>query len=370
MAKKIIFHLISHFSVGGAQKVAFNIAKSNHSDIEHHIITVYKDKQHSEYARLLKQELSSNNIRFRDSSFYGSKLSILLFPFWFLSLVNKLKPAIIHSHTEIPDMALYSFMNLFGRLFSGIQYVRTIHNTVLWSGWQKLGQKVEKNFYKKGVINITISNSVDSHFKDFLSTIPLSNQQTKLIFNGLEVKTGAKKFESLKLGKRNLLFAGRFEPQKGIKALCDIIIAMNKHNAVFFHLIGDGSMKQFMEDQLKDCNNYTIYPPYHGLDLVLNSFDYLIMPSLHEGLPLLTIESLFCKTPVIANNIPGLNETLPPNYPYLVERNNLQKYIDLLLASFDEQEYQKIAEEGKQFVSEKFSLAKMQDEYYKIYLKS
>ena len=36
--KKRVFHLISHFDLGGAERVAANIAKSENKDFEYHIV--------------------------------------------------------------------------------------------------------------------------------------------------------------------------------------------------------------------------------------------------------------------------------------------------------------------------------------------
>ena len=35
---KRVFHIISHFDMGGAERVAVNIAKSGNPDIEYHIV--------------------------------------------------------------------------------------------------------------------------------------------------------------------------------------------------------------------------------------------------------------------------------------------------------------------------------------------
>lgn len=37
-----VFHIISHFEVGGAERVAINIAKSKTPDIQYHLVEVVR----------------------------------------------------------------------------------------------------------------------------------------------------------------------------------------------------------------------------------------------------------------------------------------------------------------------------------------
>ena len=76
-----VFHIISHIDIGGAEKVAFNIACAKDKDIEQHILEVAKGD--SSYSTMFKSDMSNNNIRYHCSPVKNNKLAILMFPFWF-----------------------------------------------------------------------------------------------------------------------------------------------------------------------------------------------------------------------------------------------------------------------------------------------
>lgn len=114
-----VFHVISHFDVGGAEKVAFNIACSHNAAIEYHMVAVLKAT--SQYAKDFKQEVGNSGIRIHQSLISNNKLGIILFPFWFLVTYIIHKPNVIHTHTEIPDLSVFLFCKLFGCSFASVQ---------------------------------------------------------------------------------------------------------------------------------------------------------------------------------------------------------------------------------------------------------
>lgn len=53
MKRKVVFHIISHLDLGGAERVAVNISKSPNSNFEYHIVEVVKAA--SEFSNSLKR---------------------------------------------------------------------------------------------------------------------------------------------------------------------------------------------------------------------------------------------------------------------------------------------------------------------------
>lgn len=164
-----VFHVVSHLDLGGAERVAFNIAESSSKDIDYHIVEVSKGS--SEFSVRMKRELEENGIMYHTSPIAHSKLAILLFPLWFSFIYLKYRPNIIHSHTEIPDLALWLFRKL-SWLFFWIKtrYVRTIHNTELWNDWKGIGSMVER-FYLKNKCNVAISKAVRNVYEKRMVSI-------------------------------------------------------------------------------------------------------------------------------------------------------------------------------------------------------
>ena len=100
----------------------------------------------------MKADLEKEGIEYYSSPIKATKLAICLFPFWFIPIYLKIKPNIIHSHTEIPDVSLFLFRKI-AWIFWKIRpkYIRTIHNTQLWNNWKMLGSIIEKYYIKKQI---------------------------------------------------------------------------------------------------------------------------------------------------------------------------------------------------------------------------
>lgn len=353
----LVFHIITHFDVGGAERVAVNIAKSSNQNIEYHLVEVVRGS--GEFSSLFVNDLKQNGIIYHRAYLKNNKLGIVFFPFWFILLVLRWKPNVIHSHTEIPDLALYVWFCIFGRLFPRIRYVRTIHNTELWNKWKSIGKRVEKFFLKRHA-NVSISKSTQLYYQKEYGEKPT------IIYNGMQ-EVNQLPFQHLVKGKINILFAGRLEYQKGIDELIKVILALKDNLNFHFHIIGDGSMKEKLHAELKDLSSVSLYEKVYGLNQYIGSFDYLFMPSNHEGLALMPIEASLAHTPSIINSCPGLKDTLPEDWPLKVEKNCIDDFIKIILSLEDTRNYQTYANLAYSYAKENFSIRKMQLEYEKRY---
>lgn len=357
-----ILHVVTHFDLGGAERVAVNIAKSKSEGFCYHIVEVQRGD--SEFSAQLMEEMKSTGIICHSSHIKQGKLAIILFPLWFVFLYLRLRPDVIHAHTEIPDLSLWLFRKV-AWLFPWIRprYVRTIHNTELWNDWKSIGKRVEP-FYIRRQCNVAISQSTaDSYQKEW------GEENIPIIYNGVE-ELPQEPFPYLVEGKVNVLFAGRFEEQKGYRELAAVIKALRDDNRYFFHLVGSGHGKDFLLSELSDCRNYRIYDKIYGLASYLASFDYLFMPSNHEGLGLMSVEASLARTPSIINRCAGLDETVSEEWPLAVEGNSVEEYIRIFKNILPNVHSEELREKAYSYVKGKFSIMKMQTEYEFLYVRS
>lgn len=353
-----IIQVISSFDMGGAERVAINIAKSATCSYHYYLVEVVKG--HSDFTTRLKEEFETNNITYICSPFKSKKIALCLFWTWFIWRYLYIRPNIIHVHTEIPDLALWIFRKI-AWIFFWIhpRYVRTIHNTELWNDWKGIGNIVEK-YYLKHHCNVAISTSTqECYVKAYGGEKPI------IIYNGLQ-EVEQIKFNNLKPNKINVLFAGRLEPQKGIDELISVVIALKDDNRFFFHIVGDGSIKDKLNSAMKELPNVVTYPKIYGLSAYLGSFDYLFMPSNHEGLALMPIEASLAHTPTIINSCPGLKDTLPSDWELSVKNNSVQDFIRLF-TDIENYSYSYLCEKAYKFAIKHFSINKMQHEYERLY---
>lgn len=355
-----VFHVITHLEVGGAERVAINIAKSKNERIEYHVIEVVRSN--SDFAKELVDELQKTGVCVHRSPIKHNKMGLLLFGLWFSCVYLKFKPTIIHAHTEIPDLALCIFRKISWTFFwIHPKYIRTIHNTELWNGWKKIGKIVE-DYYVKNQCNIAISQSTKEVYEKQYGA-----HNIPLIYNGIE-EVPQKCFPSIVKGKINVLFAGRLEYQKGIEELITVVKAFGNSNRYHFHIIGSGSYSEKVNHEIGNFANVSLYDNVYGLSQYLGAFDFLFMPSNHEGLSLMSIEASFAHTPTIINRCPGLKDTLPDDWPLAVNDNNVEAFIDIFENKLNNIDYKSIAEQAYFFAKAHFSLEKMQKEYELKYL--
>ena len=356
-----VFHIVTSFDLGGAEKVAFNLVKSSTVDFEYHLVEVVHSD--STFSKQLIADLKSNHIHLHCSPLKSKKLGILLFGVWFVWIYLSKKPNIIHAHTEIPDLALWIFRKIVW-LFCWIRpkYIRTIHNTQLWSSWDTIGRIVESYYMKHHsncAISISTKKSYEYKYKD--KNIPI-------IYNGLE-EVEQKPFPGVVKGKINILFAGRLEFQKGVDELIAVVKALKNDNRYYFHIVGSGTMREKVKRELGPMEMVTIYDKIYNLSQYLSSFDYLFMPSNFEGLALLSIEAAFAKTPAIINSCPGLKDTLPSDWPLLVNGNSVKQYLYIFKNILPDIDQNQLGMKAYIFAKEKFAVRKMQEAYESKYRK-
>lgn len=358
-----VFHIITHFDVGGAERVAVNIAKSKNPEFEYHIVGLMH--AHSEFTPAFIKELDESHIKHHCGfmpqihfHYLFERLAAFVFPLWFIFLFLKYRPQVIHTHTEMPDLAVFCFFKLFPWLLRRVKIVRTIHNTQLWYGEKTSGAIVEK-WMQRQHANIAISKSVRDEYKKNYHELP------PIICNGVgQVKQ--EPYPHLIKDKVNILFAGRFEEQKGIDTLIQTVKAMADNCGFFFHIAGSGRMEEHLKSSLKDCSNCTIIPPIYGVSKYLGSFDFLFMPSLYEGLSILSIEASMAGLPVVANDCEGLRDTLPQDWQLKAHENNIAEYVNMFTTTTPQQR-KSLSRSSFEFVKCNFSVERMQQSYEKVY---
>lgn len=130
-------------------------------------------------------------------------------------------------------------------------------------------------------------------------------------------KAGAHKRVALGTGERELLFVGRFSPEKGLEYLLEALPAVVARfpRARLLVLGGeegeDGKLHELARRLgVADHVVFGGFVPREALREVYARADIMVAPSLAEGHALAPLECLASGTPVIASNVPGLNKTV------------------------------------------------------------
>lgn len=209
---------------------------------------------------------------------------------------------IVHAH-DLPSA--FSLRNMPGKkimTFHGIfsKQIALTHGKIL----TKISENYEKECIKWADAITTISKESYDFYKNRSSNI-------YHIPNGIDIESLEKKIE--KKFEKQIIFAGRLSKEKGTFTLLEIAKKLPKD--VNLVIIGSGpeepKIKQ-ISDELENVHFLGLKSKDETISLIRGS-DVLIQPSLVEGISSTLLESMACKTPIIASDIPGIRELLEHN---------------------------------------------------------
>jgi L-malate glycosyltransferase len=106
-------------------------------------------------------------------------------------------------------------------------------------------------------------------------------------------------------------FVGRLEDVKGPQHFIDL--AGRSRGDTGFVLIGSGSLEGVLAARVEAerlSKRVAFLGEVADATSYLRQLDVLVLPSRHEGLPLILLEAAACRTPVVAFNVGGVSEVL------------------------------------------------------------
>lgn len=204
------------------------------------------------------------------------------------------------------------------------------------------------------------------------------------IYNGIELKEYQPddSGESFKQPRKEFCISegvsligaiGRLVWQKGFEYLIEAIPeVLKEYQKVKFLFIGEGPLKERLKvksERLR-TKDYIIFAGFRkDIKEVLTALDILVIPSLREGFPIITLEAMAMAKPIIATRIGGITEQItdgkngilvPPKDPFGIAKAIIRFISNKELA-------RKMALSGKKSVEESFSVEKMVAETEKVY---
>ncbi|MBP1969187.1 galacturonosyltransferase [Virgibacillus natechei] len=279
-------------------------------------------------------------------------------------IIKRVMPDVVLSYTIKP--------NIYGGIACKslrTPYIATI--TGLGTALEKKGlmQNVLLLLYKyafKDIHSLFFQNKENMHF---FQQHKITNHSHKLVpGSGVNLEEFSLKKYPEEREKLKILFIGRIMKEKGIEELAEaakIIKESNKN--IEFEAVG------FYEEDYTDKANELVnldIIKFHGVQNNVKEFiedcNAVILPSYHEGMANVLLESASMGRPIIASSIPGCEETFddgvtgfglePKNVDSLVEAIN--KFIDL---TYNEQETMGILARNK--VENEFDRKKVVSSY-------
>lgn len=174
------------------------------------------------------------------------------------------------------------------------------------------------NILEGAECNFFVSEALRKKAKSFAN-----NFYSDILYNGVSEKFV--RYESVKrmdlrekyhVGENKVVaFVGNLVPVKNVKSLPLIFkeVKQKYSNHISFWIIGDGYQRDLVEKGMMELDiecsfwgNRTI----HEMPDFMNCIDVLVLPSVNEGLPLVTLEALACGSNVVGSKVGGIPEVI------------------------------------------------------------
>ncbi len=275
--------------------------------------------------------LNYKNVKVYELPNYNTFIGSIKYFFSFYRLIKSLKEHNLF-YCRVPDP--YSWLpKLFFRKECIIHFVG--------DGFDSIWSNQFTSLLKKIIFTL-------AYTPDFILTL-LVCYKSKVFTNGEHIAKRLKKFKvnatplisstltendfHYKLKRKsnivNLLYLGYLSPHKGIKTIIEFIDILQKNKVNYkFNIIGDGVMKEYIENYIKSNNLYEKIILYghindrEFINQIIDNSDFFIFPSISEGSPRVILEVMARNLPVISTPVGSL--------PFVFKNR-----IDILFAEFN-----------------------------------
>lgn len=172
--------------------------------------------------------------------------------------------------------------------------------------------------------------------------------------------------EELQLSNKTKIIGivSALEKEKNITEFIEIANNfITQHKNVHFVIIGDGSLKS----QFQNLNsNIHLLGFRNNIQELLPSFDIFLFTSKNEGFPLVLLEAMACKIPVLSHNFPAANELLQHEKNGLLYYNVKDAVYKLQLLNSDKELRSTLVENAFLFVQQ-FDITLMNKKIEEVY---
>ncbi|RDW20749.1 glycosyltransferase family 4 protein [Oceanobacillus chungangensis] len=225
----------------------------------------------------------------------------------YVKMLRHIKPDLVLTYTIKP--------NVYGGIACAITKTPYITNiTGLGTSVENKGfiQKVTLTLYRLGLEKSSCVFFQNESNRTFFTDNKIVKSNSRLI-PGSGVNLDQHKYEEYPIRDEQLrfLFIGRIMKAKGIEELLEAAVIIKKeYPNVQFDLVG--GIEEIYNDKLEELDSLDIIN-YHGKQEEVHAFikksHAIILPSYHEGLANVLLESASSGRPVLASKVPGCIET-------------------------------------------------------------
>lgn len=289
-----------------------------------------------------------------------------------INFIKKNKIDLIHAHG-----ARVNFWGSIAALLTGIPIISTEHNIDLWRQDTFSFNMIDKFTFFINKIRIGVSPAVCK----MLYKQGINSDKIVCIENGIDVDRFNCKFN--KIAKRDefkvpieakiIGTIGRLTEQKGhIYLIESAAHFLNVFPSSIILIVGDGPLMETLKKQVKklDIENKVIFAGHRDdIPEIMSIIDIFVLPSITEGLPLVLLEAMAAKKPIVASNVSGVPDVIKNGIEGLLIPSKrpdlLAEKINYLIKN--SKHAAKLAQAAFNKVSRKYDAKIMISRYEKIY---
>lgn len=375
MKRPRIMQCITRLGLGGAETVAFTLMEALRHEYTFGVYAV-RGVENSDIGGHLRACLQEWEIPlFRGPRLPFKAGGMLASGLVMSAAVRRFDPAAVHLHTEIPEAACATMIAIARRRPERV--IRTIHNSVYWHVWKRLGRWTERRLAASHVA--CVSEDARATYRRFRESsgagAPFAPPM--LIYNGAkEPPPRAATPVDSQRDTIDVVVAGRFEYEKGTDLLPEILAQARPPPGVRARLVLQGQgphlpMLRRLAEAPPDGWSVVLRPPVPQFSQRLREFDLLLVPSRFEGLALVAVEAALAGVPVVATDATGLREVLPSDHPWRARAGDPADIARALaLALREHGRWNEIAQRCREFARERFGVDRMARHYAQLYARA
>ena len=167
---------------------------------------------------------------------------------------------------------------------------------------------------------------------------------------------------------KQVIFAGRLSHEKGIDSL--ISISQKLTDDIHLIILGAGPEEEKIKDLVKNHKNIHFfgYQNKNQTISLIRGSDILIHPSLYEGISSTILESMACKTAIIASDVGGNRELIENNQNgIIIESHNIDSFVEQIINLFDNEQLRQLLVDNALKTIEKYNWNEIGNLYLDVY---
>ena len=369
--KPRVLHGISHFALGGAEQVALEIVRALQADFSFGVFAVRNQAPNDPQGAFLAREYAKV-CEFADG---GSRVPMrfggMLTGAWgLLSAIRRFRPDALHLHTEIPESS-FAVLRCLPGPHRRLPIVRTVHNSSIWFFNPPMGRWCERRLADAVCVPVSHAAREAIQVLRQQSAVHQLNAELPIIHNGIPRLT--QRAPGAYQDPVRILFAGRFEHEKGADLLGKIVrtIKLAPNQSAHLTVAGEGALGPLLGETLHPAPagwQIELRSAIPNLRESLHSYDMVWAPSRFEGHPLIALEALAARVPVIASQADGLSEALPADYPWRSPTGNAHAFaVGVTEALQATEQWPDVTARAATWMRQRFDHESMAQSYAQIY---